>query len=114
MLTACAATTTAKTNEEVVAERAQAKWTAIVAGDYQAAYQYMSPSSRTVISEQAYRNSMKPGFHKGAKVVGVKCESADICEVRLEIEYEYAGSRVKAGLPEKWIKQDGNWWYPQV
>lgn len=100
-----------KTDEEVIAELAQARWNAVIAGDLDKAYEYISPAGRSVVTLQGFKNSMKPGFHKGARVVGVKCGSPELCDVQLEIEYEFQGRRSKTPLPERWVKQDGRWWF---
>jgi len=88
-----------------------ARWNAVIAGDLKSAYELVSPAGRSVVTLEGFKNSMRPGFHKAARVEGVKCESAEVCDVMLEIEYEYAGTRAKSRLPEKWVKQEGNWWY---
>jgi hypothetical protein len=110
VLAGCAASIV-KTDEQVVAERAQERWNAVIAGDMDKAYQYISPAGRSTISLQGYKSKIKPGFHKGARVVAVKCGTPEVCDVELEVEYEFMGRRTKTPLPEKWVKQDGNWWF---
>lgn len=87
------------------------RWNAVIAGDLKAAYQILSPAGRLVMTEEGYKNSIKPGFHKAARLVGVKCATTELCEATFEIEYEYAGRRTKTSLAERWVKQDSNWWY---
>ena len=104
------ATPVAKSAEEVVAERAQDRWNAIVARDLDKAYEYISPAGRSTTTLESFKNGLKPGFHKGARVVSVKC-GPELCDVQLELEYEFQGKRTKTPLPEKWVKQDGKWWF---
>ena len=100
-----------KSDEQVITERATARWNAVIASNFDKAYEYISPAGRTTLTLQGFKNSMKPGFHKGVRVVEVKCGSPEVCDVQLEIEYEFAGKRTKTPLSEKWVKQDGQWWF---
>jgi hypothetical protein len=83
----------------------------VIAGDLDKAYEYISPAGRTTLTLQGFKNSIKPGFHRGSRVVEVKCGTPEVCDVKLEIEYEFMGKRAKSPLPEKWVKQDGQWWF---
>lgn len=97
--------------EEIVRDRAQQRWDALLKGDIQGGYAFLSPGSRAVMTLDGYRTTIRPGFWKAAKVGDVKCGSAESCEVQAEIEYVVRGSRVKTPLGETWIRQQGNWWY---
>lgn len=96
--------------EEVVKQRAQARWDALVKEDLEAAYGYLGPGSRAVNSLDTYKASVNKGFYKSAQVEKATCE-AEACEVQVKVEYEFRGSRIKSPLGETWIKQQGNWWY---
>lgn len=99
-----------RSDQEIVRERAGLRWKAIVAGDLKAAYEMISPGGRSVMTYEGYRSSIKPGFHKGARIQEVQCASPELCEVRLELEYDYLGRTTKTPFSEKWIKQDRQWW----
>ena len=99
--------------EEIVAERAQAKWNALIADKLSEAYKLYSPSSREVMSYEDFVRSIRRGFWKTAKVEKVTCESADACEVQVAIEYSYKGSLIKTPVSETWIRRDGTWWFVQ-
>jgi hypothetical protein len=103
----------ARPPEEVVKERAQQRWDAMVKSDFKAAYQYLSPGSRAVSTPEAYAASLKTGFWKGAAVDRVVCDRPDVCEAMMAIEYEFRGSRIKTPLKETWIKEGSNWWFVQ-
>ena len=83
----------------------------MIAGNYDKAYEYISPAGRSIMTLEGFKKSMRPEFHKSARVVAVKCGTPDVCDVQLEIEYEFHGKRTKTPLPERWFKQDGKWWY---
>jgi hypothetical protein len=89
--------------EEVLKERAQQRWDALVKSDFKAAYQYLSPGSRAVLTPEAYAAGLKTGFWKAATVDRVICERPDVCEAVMTIEYEFRGARVKTPLKETWI-----------
>jgi len=108
VLAGCA-TMGARKPEEVVKERAQARWDALLKDDVKAAYAYFSPGSRAVMDEKSYEASIRKGFWKSAKVDSVTC-TGQRCEVGETIEYEFQGRRTRSPLTETWIEEDGNWW----
>jgi hypothetical protein len=102
----------ATTPEEIVAERAQERCDALVAGNVEKAYSFLSPASRQVMSLTSYASSVRVGFWKKAKVERVECREADLCDVHLVVEY-IRGSAIATPLRESWAKSDGQWWYVQ-
>ena len=110
-LSSCAAV--APRSETVVKERAQARWDALVKGDFNAAYGYMSPGSRSVTTAADYAAGLRRGFWKSAVVEKVECGSAQACDVSATIEYEFSGMRTKTPLRETWIRDGSEWWYLQ-
>jgi len=97
--------------EEVVRERAQQRWDALVKGDVEGAYRFLSPGSRQINTLEAYKSSIRRDFWKSAKVNKVTCTGGETCEVEAEVEYEFRRSRFKTPLAETWVKQESNWWY---
>lgn len=100
-----------KPPEQAVKERAQARWDALVRGDTKAAYQYMSPGSRSIITPEAFDASIRKGFWKSAVVDKVECGSPQSCDALATIEYEFQGMRTKTPLRETWIREGSEWWY---
>lgn len=107
------ATVDLRDDDVVVKEKAQARWDALVKGDTRTAYQYLSPSSRAVLTPDAYAASLRQGFWKSAKVDSVTCASKDNCEAHVTIEYEHQGRRMKTPLRETWIRDGSEWSYLQ-
>ena len=101
----------ARDSREVVAQKAKERWDAVVAGDLKKAYGFISPAGRTVVTYEGYEKSVRKGFHKAARIDEVRCTGPELCEVTLEIEYEFSGRRLKTPFFEKWVKQDSQWWY---
>lgn len=96
---------------EVVKERAQARWDALVSGDLAKAYGFLSPVTRSTITPEAYAGGIKKGFWKSVTVEKVECESSTLCEAHLSIEYDYRGRMTKTPLKEAWLKDGSTWWY---
>lgn len=110
LLAACAAIGT-QSPQDVVRERAQARWDALVKGDFQAAYAYLSPGSREVLSEANYVAGLGRSFWKSAKVDKVECISDAACNVDATIEYEFQGRLIRTPLRESWVREGSQWWY---
>lgn len=102
-----------RTAEELVKERAQARWDALVKGDVKSAYTFLSPGSRAVLSYDSYAAAIRTGFWKSAKVDRVECETQQACQAHATIEYEFQGQRIKTPLRESWIREGTDWWYVQ-
>lgn len=99
------------TAEEVVKERAQARWDALVKGDAKTAYAFLSPGSRAVLTPESYATSIRVGFWKSAQVNRAVCETQQACEAHVTIEYEFQAQRIKTPLRETWIREGTDWWY---
>lgn len=100
-----------RTAEEVVKERAQARWDALVKGDAKAAYALLSPGSRAVLTPESYATSIRVGFWKSALVDRVVCAAQQTCEAHVTIEYQFQAQRIKTPLRETWIREGTDWWY---
>jgi succinate dehydrogenase/fumarate reductase flavoprotein subunit len=102
-----------QTSQEALKERAQERWDALVKSDVATAYRYLSPSSKALMTEEAYRNSLKLGFWKSVVVDRIVCSTADSCDAIATVEYEFQGRRFKSSLKETWIREGSNWWLVQ-
>lgn len=108
-----------KSPEDLVRERAQARWQALLAGDYERAYQFLSPGSRSVVSLDRFR-----GRHgntvtwKSAEVFKVECGQPERCVATITIVYQpllARGSSIgssQTSVDEVWILDSGQWWLP--
>ncbi len=97
--------------KEVVAARAIARWDALIKGDLDAAYDYLSPASRATMSLATYKANHKVGMYRAVKIDSVECD-ADVCTVMLHLSFDY--KRVKGidmPLVEKWLITDGKAWF---
>lgn len=99
--------------EDLVKERAQARWDALVKGDVKGAYTFLSPGSRAVLTYESYAGAIRAGFWKSAQVDRAVCETQQACQAHVTIEYEYQAQRIKTPLRETWIREGTDWWYVQ-
>jgi hypothetical protein len=113
---------TQPTKEQLVSQRALERWQALIAMDWEKAYEYFSQGSRELKSLAVFKNHMQsaPMLRKGAAMKNVKCEG-DVCDVSIELTYIYMGSmdamrgqETTSILKEKWLFLDDNWWYVDV
>lgn len=119
LLVGCAATSpnnsektsVPQTPEEKVASRAQARWDALRAGEYDKAYAYITPSMRTTLPLEVFRSRISGGSWIDVKVTKAVCEP-EVCDVAVKIEYYVLPNLRDAQIvTEKWILDDGNWWF---
>lgn len=115
VLSACAHVELSSTTEELVHDRAQARWNAQVAGDLEKAYSFFAPSYRSVVASDAYRARMGSAAKiTEAEVTSVVCE-AEVCSVRVRLGFApILKSRALAventHFEERWVLDGGNWW----
>jgi hypothetical protein len=105
------ADSSAEAKQRLVSERAEARWQALIKGDVDAAYQFLSAGSKAATSLAAYKAKVKPGLWRKAKVDKVKCE-AEICKADVTVTYDYRNVKgLDSPVPETWIIENGSAWY---
>lgn len=110
-LTGCATLTPDSPPEQkqkVVAEKAQARWDALLKGDVDAAYQYLSVGSKAATPLPMYKAKIKPGMWRVAKVDKIDCEQ-ELCKVIVLVTYDYKQMQgIQTPIPETWIVENGS------
>lgn len=111
---ACSVLGPPRPDEEVVRERAQARWDARLAGDVETAYSYASPAYRAAFDAKAFgeRFGMGVAQWKSAAVKSVSC-NGDVCDVEVHISYATTlmkGRLIESDLNERWVREEGQWW----
>lgn len=98
--------------QKVVTERAEARWHALIKGDVDAAYAYLSPASRKATPLTVYAGTIKPAIKwREVKVDKVDC-AAEVCKVQLSLTYDAKMMKgITTPLWESWIIEDGTAWY---
>jgi hypothetical protein len=116
---ALAACATAPREQDPLVERAQARWDAIIARDYDAAYALYSPGYRSTTSRTDFEIGLRTkrvGW-TAAKYREHQCQG-EVCTVTFDIEY--VAQRPVPGVPkweapgkvdDTWILSSGEWWY---
>jgi hypothetical protein len=119
-LAACAGLGDAgKTPEQIVAQRAQARWDAILADNWETAHGYATPAYRERTDVRLYRGLYGGGSviaRRGAEVGKVECPTASACEVTIAVRFVYAdprmrGKEIRTTFPERWLLEDDGRWY---
>lgn len=103
--------------KSVIADRAKARWQALIDGDFERAYAFESPARRSVLSLQQYRGNFGNSVPwQLATVKSVEYDPDNVARVLLEIEYQplVKGAENARGIrqmAERWLYSDGGWWY---
>jgi hypothetical protein len=105
--------------EKAAGERAVERWQALIGGDFDKAYRFLSPGYRATVSAETYKRTFGHALHwEGVTLKSVGCRE-EACEVVLSLRYQYsskvAGPMAKMErervLHEKWVRERGRWWY---
>lgn len=110
---ACAAIERAEADEAkaAVAERAQMRVDLLIKGQYEQAYEYLSPASRSTVSLAVFRKRAGGAqWWRGIKLDKVDCRP-DACQVTMTLEYDiFELKGLKRTVEETWIKDGNTWW----
>jgi hypothetical protein len=96
--------------EKKVAERAQARWEALLQGEFNSAYGYISPAGRSKLQARDYRIRVSIGHIRRAEVKGASCTS-EVCQVRVQLDHQLEGIPLSQEVSETWIFDQGAWWF---
>ena len=117
LLAACAGT--GDTKKHPVEERAQMRWDALLARDFDTAYALHSPGYRSANSRVDFEISQRTRkvAVTAAKVAGSDCDG-DACAVSALVQYR-VGSPLpgvsnwesSSQLEERWVRTEGKWWF---
>jgi len=97
--------------------RAEARWAALIAGNFDEAYQFETPAYRELYKAQQYRARYGKGLRwQRAKVVKMDLKSPEVAIVTLEIDYSFSvsgqGMMDNKGLvTEPWVWIESQWWH---
>ena len=125
MLTACATSSVSTDKKEsasdkdIVVERAEARWAAMLAMDLETAYTYYSPGFRSTASvvDFMFQQRSRRVKWESAEYLSHNC-SGSSCKVKFK-----TGFKVQKAIPgmdtyhgsddveETWVKTQGEWWY---
>lgn len=103
----------------VLKERAEARWQALMKGDFDKAYTFTTPDYRAVVTAPQYRGKYgRVADWRVARVVNVSYDVPTVAAVSVEVTYRVMlpgtpGEMFETQKPisEKWIYKDREWWY---
>jgi len=104
-------------DEAILRERAEARWQALIEGDFDSAYTFEAPSFREVYPLKAYRGRFGRAIAwTDAKVTKIAFEGDDTAQLRVMVEYKIldpAGQVMygQSPLEESWIRSEDQWWH---
>jgi hypothetical protein len=100
-----------------VKERSNARWEALIKGDKDAAYGYLSPATREIVTLEQYRARLQAISYTAVHVEKVDCD-AETCEVGLMLTYDYLPAKgttrakgVTTYVQETWVLDKGQAWF---
>ena len=71
-----------------VTERVNARWAALIKGDLDTAYTFLSPASQAVGESHDYKVQARGSGFRKTEITSVNCE-AEICDVKLMLTYDH-------------------------
>ena len=96
---------------EILTERINARWDALIKGDVDRAYTFMSQASRDAYPLDVYKAKVRPGMWRSVKIEGIECE-AEVCKASLLLTYDHRLMKgVTTPLLEIWTIDRGNAWF---
>jgi predicted small secreted protein len=97
--------------QALVSERINARWNALIKGDLDRAYAFMSAGSQEAMPLTLYKEKIKPGMWRAAKIDSMNCD-AEICQVKMTLTYDHKMMKgIQTPFQETWILEKGNAWY---
>jgi hypothetical protein len=103
--------------EELVRARAEARWQAMKAGDYDKAYEFLAPGFRSRVTPDSYRGRFVGKTEWQEATLGdVTCDH-DVCEVSVSAKYRFLGAppfppmESQTQQVEKWVYTQDDWWH---
>lgn len=105
--------------EEIVSERALARWEARKSGNNEALYDYLSPAKRQIVEKKTYTRQFGNAItYTDIKLGEVTCDTSEeavtkICTVNLDIYYTTNDKQPVTGgtsLIETWLYEADQWW----
>lgn len=117
-LAGCAGSS-ARAPEQLVAERAKARWQSLINRDFNAAWEFLTPGLRRTTAQNDYSAAMtlRPVTWTSASVKEVSCPAEDLCRVRVEVELlapvkgAEKGVGMFSGVSETWLRMGGRWYF---
>jgi len=94
-----------------ITKRVTARWEALVKGDLDSAYNFMSAASREALPLATYKRKIRPGGWRSINIDSIDC-AAEVCTVRIMLTYDHQLMKgIQTPVAETWIIDKGTAWY---
>ena len=107
-----------KAQGEKIGQRAVQRWENIINKKFDDAYEMLSPGYRQTHDKKQYAEIIanRPVRWTKATYVGHKCESADVCTIQMNIEFNMTMPsigvvRSENPVSEKWLRVENKWFF---
>jgi hypothetical protein len=102
---------TPEAKQALVTKRINARWDALIRGDMDGAYEFMSAGSQEAMSLKLYKAKIKPGMWRAVRIDGMEC-GTEICQVKMTLTYDHQRMKgIQTPFQETWILEKGNAWF---
>ncbi len=120
VLTACATGPLSPEAERALLQkRVEARWDAVLRGDYDLAYDFATPSYRKVYSRKHFFNQYARQVEpESVKVVKIEFQNPERTVARVWIDLGFSATgwgsnpviHTSTVVKETWVKEEGRWW----
>jgi hypothetical protein len=102
---------TPEAKQALVTQRINARWDALIKGDLEGAYKFMSTGSQEAMPFSVYQAKVKPGMWRSVRIDSMECET-EICQAKMTLTYDHRLMKgVQTPFQETWILEKGNAWF---
>lgn len=96
---------------DAVAKRVMERWEALIKGDFQAAYAFMSPASRKTVSLEQFMANLRKDSYRKVEIERVDC-GEDACVVKLWLTFDHPQMKgLRSPVEEIWVFDHGESWF---
>jgi len=97
--------------QAAVTERSKARWQAVIDGEVERSYEFLSSGSRAVTSLATYKARARLSGFRAVDIESAACE-AEMCKVKLKVTLDHRLMKgIQAPLEETWMLENGQYWY---
>lgn len=103
---------------EAVRQRAQERWDALQANDFERAWTYLEPAAREGIKQEDYKNHFGASVEwvdvaaRNVKCITARCAVLVRMTTRVAVPTSAKGTmEITTHFEEEWMQEEGQWWY---
>jgi len=110
-LVPAAAPTTPEAKQALVRQRTAARWDLLIKGDFEGAYEYLSPGSKESTTLLRFKSNIRKDAFRSIDIQSVACDG-DVCQVKLQLTYDHPKMKgIVTPVSESWIVDGSQAWY---